>query len=1187
MQTNGLGTRWLALVAIMVSFCAMATSCGTETETRAAGLALGELPRPVVRERLVDPRTHPEYTRRGFAAPTWDTFDHRPQLVGGRYHGANWDIAAADLARIVPAGEPMDGRPWFVGRVYRPDLGMMHARDEDFHAGIERMHREGMFLFNIGGYGPGSPWKGSFGQAKIPSSRLEDLRRTLGDRFLGFDLGEQDGRYHNVFEKVQLPSPRDDIGQHRLFHDWCDRVIDDQGGRLSMLTVLWNWHHPVRDGAMTLIGAECQNKHGVTNAQVQYAFLRGAGRQYGVLWFGDVSVFSTFGLSGWHLDDDGALVAEPGGNSANLMRRLFLSQWLWNCCILGFEGKTVAAVPDEKRASSRVPNRPSPIGMVQMGVEKMLQDGFTPGVMQSPVAILLDGLSGWMPPRTNRVQFRTWNDLPYTAGDHFVDNVLSLLYPGYEDCGWYMDERGCLSATPHGDIADCLLGDASAETLSQYGLVICGGITHDAAGVRERLEQFTANGGTVIAIGDDAARLWPEWFSDRRVTVPTDAVIRWTHDGTETAEADAFVMRDLRVPPAGEVLATCDGLPAVVRVPTQRGAIIVLCAATGSPRDARPFKPGGHPMWGGENTGLERPFPLLRHVDAAVDRALASQRLFTAGAGLAVTTCRRDARTFTVGLMNPGLKRLPFTLVSHIGPIASIREVAIDPAIHELPGYWPHAWGPYAPQAAPNRKDLGELRGESAAGDPGQIGGGDMRLFTVVLDSCTARPVPAVASAVAPDGRLLALPDLVTLRKRLLGWPSFARVFDGVAVDWRAVRDADADWLRTLGRWLERHGIRLLVDGRDAPSEMVTQVAASLGGMRGRRDLVLDRTEDPLVAQCAAAGITIKRPGDIVWRTAAEEPSVAARAGMQVLLSDWNSWDVIARDARAAWRSGGMDVIRGRRPSHEAVTSSASDGIARLLAVHDAAGPEDAVAARPGFFTAFNGLMLDVDWLLSRSDTAIDRDRQWLQTSRTHVIIDFTRSINGFPDLTFSPSVPHRHAESSRLLATAIAKMARLGARQAVITSHMRSETVDDWDMQREGIERFLAAAAKAGITVHWRPHRHRPPGTLSQHAALVAELRLAHPNLRLAGCTVEEPVVAQFAETTRAAGAPEVWLLATPAGPECKGTRFLPLASLLPAQRAEVVRATSDSAVVMDADYASWEEVLADVKALQQDASP
>ena len=43
-------------------------------------------------------------------------------------------------------------------------------------------------------------------------------------------------------------------------------------------------------------------------------------------------------------------------------------------------------------------------------------------------------------------------------------------------------------------------------------------------------------------------------------------------------------------------------------------------------------------------------------------------------------------RTFTVGIGNPSLKSLPFTIVSHIGPIAEIAEIDAGYVLHKLNG---------------------------------------------------------------------------------------------------------------------------------------------------------------------------------------------------------------------------------------------------------------------------------------------------------------------------------------------------------------------------------------------------------------------------------------------------------------------------------------------------------------------
>jgi hypothetical protein len=50
----------------------------------------------------------------------------------------------------------------------------------------------------------------------------------------------------------------------------------------------------LKEGARTLIGAE--TAQALPNNQVYYAFIRGAGKQYGVPWFGNASIFNRWGF---------------------------------------------------------------------------------------------------------------------------------------------------------------------------------------------------------------------------------------------------------------------------------------------------------------------------------------------------------------------------------------------------------------------------------------------------------------------------------------------------------------------------------------------------------------------------------------------------------------------------------------------------------------------------------------------------------------------------------------------------------------------------------------------------------------------------------------------------------------------------------------------------------------------------
>ncbi len=1146
----------------------------------------GALPPPGFYPRLVEPSEYPAYHQRAFPVPTWSTFDNRPQFVAGRHipekdFTADQIVAVPDPEAVVAQHRSLT----FFGRMCRSDASLVLAPEPEFSDVLRHVNKLGMSLFDLAGYGPSFP-PGNYGQLHVTPSQTAAMTDILGDRWLGFNVGEQDGRYHNGFAGRQLPAPRDRVGQHLAFRNWCDRMIDDLGGKVSLLTTLWGWHYPVQDGAVTLIGAECENRFGITAPQVQYAFLRGAGKQYGVLWYGDQSIFSTFGLTYWELGPSGELVHHAGGPSSNLLRRVFLSEWLWNSCVLGFEGATVAA--DKPRTKGR----PSPIGQIQIATEKMIQQGFTTGVMQTPVAIVQDYFSGWMPSRTNTTQFHAFNALPYQPGDYLTDNLLKMIFPDYASTGFFFDESGTMCPTPYGDVADCLLSDAPSEVLSRYNLVLCSGIESDIQGTRERLDAFLHSGGTVLVTGNDAARLWPEFCSKETIDLPAGTTVQWK-GGVTDHEANEFSLHLAPPIPNAETLATCEGHPAVVRVPAKGGTLLLALSSTGMNRSAIPRPPSKSPMMGGgENTKLERPFELLSHVQRTYDAALKAQRLFTAGDDLSVTSCRRPDGTWVIGVSNPSLVSKPFAVTSHIGEPAEIREVDLGSPVHDMPGYWPHRWGPMRPAAKmkggeTNREDLGELAGELTPSDTSHIRGGDMRFFEVKLKSCTALERPDVKLPSAPHDRLLRVPDLTTLRERLLSWPRFAYYFDGVALDAQAILDVDSAWLREHAPWFKRHRIRLLVDARRVQPEAVIDRLAAYGG---GPELIVEAPNQPISAAAKNAGVTLLAPDRVRVIDAGQEVGGHNTGTIQVLAGDWRSWDSLYKDVRSAWLNDVSERIVGPgvAPSLSRENKAAS-GKHRWIALHSIADPALAVAERPGLLEHFDGVVLDSVWLETRSPDALKKDRDFFTRAGLSVAIDFTRSLNNFPDLTFSSTVPHRHEASQRVLDVVLDKMPALGATRALICSH-NGEVKKEWaplgskggdsskDDQPIGIERFLDRAASLGITVDWRTSSVRPPGKLAEHAKLVSNLRGAHPNLRIAASTVDEPDPAKLLAAIAPAGPPELWLLAAPAPREGRsGVQFRPLTTLPKAQVDAMLAAAKDATVVFDADYLNWSETLAD----------
>ena len=151
----------------------------------------------------------------------------------------------------------------------------------------------------------------------------------------------------------------------------------------------------------------------------------------------------------------------------------------------------------------------SPIGLIQRAAGKWLQAAGQPGVMMTPVALLLDFFAGWTFPRhlyTSDV-YRVWGNLPYEPGDYLTDGVLDMIYPGYQDSSYFHDESGFIAPTPYGDMADCLLSDAPAWLLARYPLLVVAGELSGGAEIRDKLEAYVEQGGRLILTAGNLAKL--------------------------------------------------------------------------------------------------------------------------------------------------------------------------------------------------------------------------------------------------------------------------------------------------------------------------------------------------------------------------------------------------------------------------------------------------------------------------------------------------------------------------------------------------------------------------------------------------------------------------------------------------------------------------------------------------------
>ncbi len=625
-----------------------------------------------------------------------------------------------------------------LGDVIWPSYPILFAKNLGDLA--DEIQRRDLYLFDIWGYVPGSGPGGYWQQFQPPAEAFATLESKLGERWLGTDIGEQDGRYIGGYASQMTPASASRFEQYLNFQRHFERMGGDLGHKHATLVSLNFGHYFLKEGTYTLIGAE--TAQALPNNQVYYAFIRGAGKQYGVPWFGNASIynrwgFKTYGSSG---RSDGYDFGPTKGSSLSLMKRLIYSHILYNCVAVGFENGWLEG------------DNLSPIGQIQQAAQRWVREHGQPGVLHTPVAVLLDFHSGWTFPRhlySDKI-YRVWGNLPYEPGDYLTDAILDLLYPGYQDSSYFHDERGFIAPTPYGDIADCLLSDAPGWLLARYPVVVAAGELSGGHEIREKLQAYVESGGHLVITAGNLAKL-----------------------------------------PGG--IAGQTAAAATVVINGGKGRLTALASGFGIEAKAQP----GGPLRSEIDKPLPKPYELRAEVRQALDEIFRQQQLFEAGSReLSLITCRKGPGEYTLGMANNSWRELPLKIVSHCGLIESIRELPLARSEQGAVG------------CVPEGVD-GSRLGMSAADT---IAGGDIRIFAVKVQEAGVEEIPHVAPPPRPRGRVLPLRHARSIKEEILARPAFFEHFDGVVVDWRYLHEREKAALQRESGWLRRQGLHVSVD---------------------------------------------------------------------------------------------------------------------------------------------------------------------------------------------------------------------------------------------------------------------------------------------------------------------------------------------------------------------------------------
>ena len=388
------------------------------------------------------------------------------------------------------------------GDVCWPHIGICpqrrdYAKDEDYRAALARMEqqleevrRRGLYVFDIWGY---VPFDNNY-PARIAPEHREILSRVMGDRFLGFDNGEQDGRYIGGYAAGGKHTNRREGWDD--FVRWDEQICRDSQNYMNATGSL-NFSHYYGERDCRTLGLE--TAQGLPSDTLMFAFLRGAGKQYGRLLTQATSIWNRFGYniySGRKTEGAGGYGYGPNkGCSLSLHKRLFLSSYLQGHSIVGSETSQFTA----DQLPSGAPEL-SPLGRQHVELNAWFKKHPDRGVMFTPVALMLDFHNGWNMPRHlyRGDLYKIWGKFPYEKGDYLIDGLFRTIWPGYEDCSYLRNERGFLTPTPYGDIFDVITNRCPAEVLQQYTAIMLLGDVEMTPDVVQRLTDFVRGGGDLL-----------------------------------------------------------------------------------------------------------------------------------------------------------------------------------------------------------------------------------------------------------------------------------------------------------------------------------------------------------------------------------------------------------------------------------------------------------------------------------------------------------------------------------------------------------------------------------------------------------------------------------------------------------------------------------------------------------------
>jgi len=477
---------------------------------------------------------------------------------------------------------------------------------------------------------------------RVTPEHHDILTRVLGDRFLGYDNGEQDGRYIGSYADRGSHTNRREGWED--FVRWDTGICNDSMNYMNATGSL-NFSHYYADRAHRTLGLE--TAQGLPSDTLMFSFLRGASKQYGRLTTQATSIWNRYGYNMYHdrltNGGNGYGLGPHKGCSLSLHKRLFFQSYTGGDSIVGSETSQFTADVLENGAREL-----SPLGRQHLDIMDWASKHPERGVMYTPVAFMLDFYNGWNMPRHlyRSDKYKIWGKLPYEKGDYLIDNVLRMVWPGYEDCSYLRNERGFVTPTPYGDQFDVITNRCHPDILKQYTSIMLMGDVELTPEVIANLEAFVRGGGDVLMDVANARQL-PLALTGLTLGEQGSACAtgRVGTDETWAEQPYTYTIADLQT--ATPLLINEAGHPVLTINAAGAGRIIVCLADYWMTDPLQYAQP--------DLVNMESPYGLLDGVQGVLDEYFASfcpVKTVPAGLNVRVNCFEGDAKRLLVALTN-------------------------------------------------------------------------------------------------------------------------------------------------------------------------------------------------------------------------------------------------------------------------------------------------------------------------------------------------------------------------------------------------------------------------------------------------------------------------------------------------------------------------------------------------------